>query len=193
MMRIYVHDENVKKMIAEYPAVANSEFNRAFQMIGGLFYRRLWSQVQGKLKIKRSGGRSGKGPNRVFVPAKLRTLGFSGKLGHSERLQGKTLTLGTSSPVAIGHVRGGIIRPHGQYLMIRVKTRKAALQTGTPKHKVPFVFFARQVTLPQRIPFYETWEASRPAIDATLVKAVERMVKRIQKHQGAGPSAAGGE
>lgn len=187
----------VLRMMEEAPKVFNGSMNRAIKKAGGQFNRKFASErLSGGtgIKIHRTiAGRKrlkGQAARQIFTPKKMLAAGFTGELLHPEKLDGKGMRIGTSSPVMHGHENPGIRRPvKKRMLRVRVTTPRArsrlAASAKDPrirKRRLPFFILVPRVRATKRLRFVDTWPQFRPtAIGILLHDGVEDGVRRLER------------
>lgn len=165
-------------MLRIAPKAFNSAFNRGFSSTMGAFTRKFARERlrKGGVQVRRrtsGGGRSA----GVFVPRKMKALGFKGVLSGRKKLQRKFAEVRTRNPVAIAHEEGATIRPRrGNFLVIPVRNVSAARRAGVsiPRGSRPAFLRVRQVRLKARLQFLATFRRFQPEAIRRLNQALQR-------------------
>ena len=161
----------------------NAEFNDGLGRLGGAFFRRFARERLGGrgsgVRVRRTVGRQSE-RSAVRIPKRARAMGFVARLAPRGRLSGKTLTMGTSNRIAIGHEVGAtIVARRRRLLTIRTRNRAEARRRGIkPKGRPPFVLRrVRRVRLQPRLGYIRTWQRFLPEARDRLAKMSARGVR----------------
>lgn len=188
---VKINDRQVDELVVKSPKIFNTEFNRGFTQTTTDFFRVFTrARLSGKTgirvrrKVAKKPGRRGK----ISIPAKARAFGFSASLRNRKTLDRKQSLMRNSSPVAISHEDGAVIRPkRGKYLFVRVKSVAAARRAGVnvKRGNKPKLLRVRSVTLKPRLKFIATWNAyvatARSRLFKTLQRARDRSIVAANK------------
>lgn len=176
----------VDRLVKQSPKITNAEMNRGFTGSANEFYRvftRERLSGKGGIRVRRKvvGGALKRGG--VRVPARARAMGFGGFLLKRDILDGKTVVMRNTNPIALAHEQGAVITPKkGKHLFIPVKNLSAARRAGVKigRGKRPKVIRVDAVRLKQRLKFILTWERFVPKVIDRLGKSLNRAKERIE-------------
>lgn len=189
-----VKSASVLAAMTDMPNIFNQEYNRAMKSIGGKFTRYFNDRTPLVVRRKTAGKSGGSAGSNVFVPKRLKAIGFSAKIRNFERLEGKFMRVGTRNPVMISQETGrpDPIRPRrGKYLLVRVTTTagRAAVARGAPRgtktairrRTLPFAILVPQVKNEPRLQFLKSWRSFQPQASRGMREATSRAVRRVSQ------------
>ena len=188
-IKFSLDDTAFRSMVRDFPKIVNAEKNKSFRRYAnefGKFFTK--SRLRkGIFDVRRKGNVKSPPRGQPRLPKKMVLAGFIARISGRSRIDGKGLTVRTSSPLLLIREHGGTIIPKsGGFLFLHgdFKGRGAAQKRSHARLGLinkPITAKVKSVTFKPVLGFVATFNRFQPAGQKLLDKGMAEARRRAQR------------